>query len=54
LHLPDQIDEVRIHANLLLAAPVAQEPVELVERRLVVTALALEGDGDVFVGMGVV
>jgi len=54
LHLPKKIDEVRIHAGFLAAAPVAQEPVELLERGLVVLAVALEGDGDVFVGVDVV
>ena len=44
---------MRIHAGLFCAAPVAQEPVELLQRRLVVTAVALEGDGDVFVGVDV-
>jgi hypothetical protein len=38
---------------LLGLAPVAQEPVELFQRGLVVAAVALEGDGDVFVGMDV-
>ena len=33
--------------------PIAQEPVELLQRGLVVTAVALEGDGDVFVGVDV-
>jgi hypothetical protein len=44
---------VRIHARLLLAPPIAQEPAELLQRRLVVAAVALERDGDVFVGVDV-
>ncbi len=54
LHLPDQVDQVRIHARFFFAPPIAQQPVELLQRRLVVTAVALERDGDVFVGMDVV
>ena len=53
LHLPHQVDQVRVHVGLLGLAPVAQEPVELFQRGLVVAAVALEGDGDVFVGMDV-
>src|SRR5208282_3341667 len=53
LHLPDQVDQMRIDARLLFAPPIAQEPVELFQRRLVVTAVALERDGDVFVGVHV-
>ncbi len=54
LHLPHQIDQVRVHVGLFALAPVAQEPIELLQRRLVVPAVALVGDGDVFVGMHVV
>ena len=32
-------------------APVAHEPVELLQRGIVVAAVALEGDGDVFAGV---
>ena len=53
LHLPDQVDQVRIDARFFFAPPIAQEPVELLQRRLVVTAVALERDGDVFVGVDV-
>ena len=35
----------------LFFAPVAHEPVELLQRGVVVTAVALEGDGDVFAGV---
>jgi hypothetical protein len=38
---------------LFAAPPVAQEPVELFQRGLVVASVALVGDGDVFVGMDV-
>ena len=43
-----------IHRGLVLAAPVAEEVIELLQRLFVVAAVALEGDGEVFVGMGVV
>ena len=51
LHFPHQIDEVRIHAGLFAASPIAQEPVQLLQRGLVVLAVALIGDGDVFAGV---
>ena len=43
-----------IHRGLVLAAPVAEEVIELLQRLFVVAPVALEGDGEVFVGMGVV
>ena len=43
-----------VHHRLVLGAPVAQEVIELLQRGFVVTAVALEGDGEVFAGMGVV
>jgi hypothetical protein len=39
--------------GFLFLAPVAHEPVELLQRGLVVTAVALVGDGDVFAGVNV-
>ena len=54
LHLPHQVDEVRVHLGFLLLAPVAQEPIDLFQRRVVEAALTLEGDGDVFAGVHVV
>ena len=54
IDLPQQIEQVRIHVGLLFLAPVAHEPIELLQRGLVVAAVALEGDGDVFAGMDVV
>ena len=38
---------------MVLGAPVAEVMIELFQRRFVVTPVALEGDGEVFVGMGV-
>ncbi len=54
LHLPDQIDQARVHVGRFAAPPVAQEPVEFFQRGLVVAPVALIGDGDVFAGMDVV
>ena len=51
--LPEDVEEMTIHGGLLLAAPVAEKVIELLQRGFVVTAVALEGDGQVFVGMGV-
>ncbi|MGY4482350.1 hypothetical protein ACVWWR_001541 [Bradyrhizobium sp. LM3.2] len=54
IHFPEDVEEVTVHDRLVLGAPVAQEVVELLQRRFVVTPVALEGDGKVFAGMGVV
>ena len=54
LHFPNQIDQARIHVGRFAAPPVAQEPVELLDRGVVVAAVALVGDGDVFAGMDMV
>ena len=51
--LPQQIEQMRIHVGLLFLAPVAHEPVELLQRLVVVAAVTLEGDGDVFAGVDV-
>ena len=51
--LPQQIEQMRVHVGVCFLAPVAHEPVELLQRGLVVAAVALEGDGDVFAGMDV-
>jgi len=45
---------VTIHHGLVLAAPVAEIVIELLQRLFVIAPVALEGDGEVFVGMGVV
>ena len=51
---PEDVEQVTIHRGLVLAAPVAEEVIEFLQRLFVVAAVALEGDGEVFVGMGVV
>src|SRR5476649_2662273 len=43
-----------IHRGLVLAAPVAEIVVELLQRLFVVAPVTLEGDGEIFIGMGVV
>ena len=42
-----------VHHGLVLRPPVAQVVVELLQRVFVVTTVALEGDGEIFVRMGV-
>src|SRR3974377_1309728 len=44
---------MRIHVRRLALAPVAHEPVELLQRGLVITAVALECDGDFLPGVHV-
>ncbi|MFK4537784.1 hypothetical protein ABIA00_005967 [Bradyrhizobium ottawaense] len=51
---PEDIEEAAVHDRLVLGAPVAQEVIELLQRRFVIAAITLEGDGQVFAGMGVV
>ena len=52
--LPDDVEQPAVHRGGVLAAPVAQEVIEFLQRGFVVAAVALEGDGEVFAGMGVV
>jgi hypothetical protein len=54
MHLPQQIDQLRVHLDWLLLAPVAQQRIDLGQRRLVVAAVHLVGDGQIFVGVDVV
>ena len=51
---PEDVEQPTIHLGLFLAAPVAKEVIELLQRLFVVAPVALEGDGEVFAGMGVV
>ena len=51
---PEDVEQATIHLGLFLGAPVAEEMVELLQRLFVIAPVALEGDGEVFVGMGVV
>ena len=53
IDFPDDIEQVGIHRSLFLGAPVTQEVVELLQGLFVKAAVALEGDGEVFAGMGV-
>jgi hypothetical protein len=52
--LPEDVEQATIHLGLFLAAPVAEEVVELLQRLFVIAPVALEGNGEVFAGMGVV
>ena len=51
MSLPDQIEQAGIHLGWFIAAPIAQEPVKLVQTVLLVAAIPLEGDFSTFVGM---
>ena len=42
---------MRVHVRGFFFTPIAHEPVELLQRGLIVDAVALEGDGDVFFGV---
>jgi hypothetical protein len=53
VHFPHQIEQLRIGRDVFVAPPVAQNPVDLFQRLAVVTAVALIGDGEVFLGMDV-
>src|SRR5262249_30622326 len=51
---PEDVEQATIHLGLFLGTPVAQEVVELLQRLFIVAPVALERDGEGFVGMGVV
>src|SRR5581483_10888557 len=53
LGFPDEVDQMRIHLDRFLAPPVAELPVDLLQRGLVVAAVHLVGDGEVFAGVDV-
>src|SRR5262249_729322 len=53
IDLPQEIDLLRVHLGGLVLAPVAQDPVDLLQRGVVVLAVALVGDGEVFAGVDV-
>ena len=42
---PDDVEQARVHLGGLVDPPIAQEPIDLVQRVLVVAAVAPEGDG---------
>ena len=44
IDFPDEIEKARVHACRLVATPVAQEPVQLLQTLLVIFSIALEGD----------
>ena len=51
LHGPEDVDGLRVHLGRLILAPVAHEPVDLLERVGIVLPVALVGDGEVFAGV---
>jgi hypothetical protein len=51
---PEDVEQPAIHRRRILAAPVAKMVVELFQRLFVVATVALEGDGEIFAGVGVV
>ena len=51
---PEDVEQVTIHRGLVLAAPVAEIVIELLQRLFVIAPVTLEGDGEIFIGMGVV
>ena len=54
IRLPDQVQEPRVDLGLLALAPVAQEPVDLLELAAVVAAVALVGEAALLLGMQIV
>ena len=52
--LPNEVEQLGVHLGGLGMAPVAQEPVKLLQRLRVIATLALEGEGPAFLGVVVV
>src|ERR1700739_755537 len=52
IDLPGGMEEVTVPHRRLLCAPVAEIVIELFQRGFVIAAVALEGDAQVFAGMG--
>ena len=48
---PDEVEKMGIHLRRLIAAPVAQEAVDLLQALGIVAAIALEGDRRFFLGV---
>src|SRR6185312_13256448 len=53
IDLPQQVDLLRVHLDRLVLAPVAHDPVDLLQSLFVVLAVLLVGNGEVFVGVDV-
>ena len=51
IDLPDDVEQMRVHLGRLVEPPVAAEPVQLVEHRLIVDAVDHEGERAGFVGV---
>src|ERR1700720_3978517 len=52
-HLPDHVEQTRVHMNFFVLAPVANEPVKPFQRLVVIAVVAFVGDRNVFVGVNV-
>ena len=54
INFPDEIEQARIHPCRLVAAPVTQESIQLLQTLLVVFAIALEGDDRLLACMDII
>ena len=54
IDLPQEIDLLRVHLDGFVLAPVAHDPVDLLQRLVVVLTVLFERDGQVFIGVDVV
>ena len=54
IDFPDEIEQARIHFGRLVAPPVPQKPVQLVEAGLIIAAIALEDDLGLFLGVDII
>jgi hypothetical protein len=54
VNLPQQIDQMRVHLDRLVLAPIAHQVIDFLEAFLVIAPVALVGDGKVLLGVNVV
>ncbi|MNT10291.1 hypothetical protein D3C72_1451120 [compost metagenome] len=54
INFPDEIEKARVHACRLVATPVAQESVQLLQALLVIFSIALEGDDRLLACMDII
>ena len=54
VYLPDEVDQGRVHPGRLVAAPIAQMPVDLLQRGRDEPAFAFEGDLQGCLGVNIV
>src|SRR5262249_52003685 len=53
MHLPEEVDQMRVHVGRLVLPPIAQQLIDFGQRLLVVAAVDLVGNGEVFVRVNV-